>query len=60
MVNDEPNVSRLSMEIHAEAREVTAGITAAAQTMEEGTGDDTASAISAASFRLALARHVDD
>jgi hypothetical protein len=33
---------------------------AAAQTMEEGTGDDTASEISAASFRLAPARHVDD
>jgi hypothetical protein len=58
MVDDEPNVGRLSKEMHAEAREVTAGNTAAAQTMGQGTGDDAASAKSAASFQSALAHHV--
>ena len=50
MVDDEPNVGRLPKEMHTEAREVTAGNTAPAQTMEQGTGDDAASA---SSFRTA-------
>jgi hypothetical protein len=60
MVDNELNVGRSSMEIYAEAREVMAGNTAAAQTMEQGTGGDAASAISAASFQSALAHHIDD
>jgi hypothetical protein len=52
MVDDQPNKGRLSdegilpKEMHAEAREVTAGDTAAAQNMERGTGDDAASSVS--------------
>ena len=50
MVDSQSNVDRLAKEMHGETREVTAGNTAAAQTMEQGRGDD---AESAASFRTA-------
>ena len=49
-VYDEPNGDRLAVEMPAEAREVMADNTAAAQIMELETGDD---AESAASFRTA-------
>jgi hypothetical protein len=60
MADDVPNESR-PFEMDGEAREVTAGNTATARTTEQETGDDAASAVSAAaSFLSARSDRVDD